>query len=113
MECSICLNAISSTDKSFKTDCKHCFHEQCIKGWIEHDKKTCPNCRHPINQNLLDELNITTQTNDINTKSPEFQRLIQRLGNFMEGNFDVRYDDVNYEDNDDNDSFPSSEEFDD
>jgi hypothetical protein len=106
MECSICLNAISSTDKSFKTDCNHCFHEQCIKGWIQHDKKSCPNCRHPINQKMLDDLNIT---NDINTKSPEFQRLIQRLGNFMEGNFDVRYDDVRY----DNESLSSSEELDD
>jgi hypothetical protein len=56
MECSICLNAIVSTDKSFKTDCNHCFHEQCISGWIEHDKKSCPNCRHPINQNLLDKI---------------------------------------------------------
>jgi hypothetical protein len=56
MECSICLNAISSTDKSFKTDCNHCFHEQCIKGWINHEKKSCPNCRHPINQKMLDEL---------------------------------------------------------
>jgi hypothetical protein len=61
MECSICLNAISSTDKSFKTDCNHCFHEQCIKIWIQHDKKSCPNCRHPINQKLLDELNCSQE----------------------------------------------------
>jgi hypothetical protein len=53
MECSICLNVIVSTDKSFKTDCNHCFHEQCIKGWINHNKKSCPNCRRDINQKII------------------------------------------------------------
>jgi hypothetical protein len=67
--------------KSFKTDCNHCFHEQCIKGWIKHDKKSCPNCRHPINQKMLDELNVShekkidNQINYINTQSPEYRQL--------------------------------------
>jgi hypothetical protein len=85
MECSICLNAISSTDKSFKTDCNHCFHEQCIKTWIEHDKKSCPNCRHPINQKMLDDLNISQNkniiknVNYINRQSPEYRQLIEDI----------------------------------
>jgi hypothetical protein len=57
MECSICLNVISSPTKFKSIDCKHCFHEKCIKEWISHGKKTCPNCRAIINQKTLEKLN--------------------------------------------------------
>ena len=55
MECSICLNAISSPTK-FRSDCKHCFHEECIKEWIRHDKKSCPMCRTIINPKTIEKL---------------------------------------------------------
>lgn len=42
-ECSICLDNIS--ENAVKCcQCGHCFHEKCIKRWLE-NHTTCPLCR--------------------------------------------------------------------
>ena len=64
MECSICLNDISSPTKFKSTDCKHCFHKECMKEWISHGKQTCPNCRTIINQKTLEKLNGGVKVNN-------------------------------------------------
>ena len=44
IECSICFE--TATD--FVTECKHSFHETCLKKWAETGKTTCPLCRQQI-----------------------------------------------------------------
>ena len=44
LECAICLGNILERDKTLKLNCKHIFHDKCVKPWLEkHD--TCPKCR--------------------------------------------------------------------
>ena len=47
-DCSICLNAISTTnpsDRGGTLPCGHAFHESCLKKWFATKHFTCPNCR--------------------------------------------------------------------
>ena len=43
IECSICLDNISSNNLH-TTSCKHTFHKKCIGQWLKHHNN-CPNCR--------------------------------------------------------------------
>ena len=54
--CSICLENIYNNEKIYNTICKHKFHKNCIKVWLE-TYNTCPNCRtFIINKNFKDYL---------------------------------------------------------
>ncbi len=49
-ECGICFEKISSMEKSKRyfgilTNCDHRFCLECIKTWIDNNKRTCPVCR--------------------------------------------------------------------
>ena len=45
-ECSICWSDIEPRDVK-KTSCKHVFHKECLKKWLERNP-SCPNCRSII-----------------------------------------------------------------
>lgn len=46
-ECSICMDDVKLNDIVTVLPCKHWFHQDCIKAWLnEHD--TCPHCREGI-----------------------------------------------------------------
>ena len=46
-ECSICMDEVGLDDSVTTLPCKHWFHPDCIKAWLnEHD--TCPHCREGI-----------------------------------------------------------------
>ena len=53
-ECIICYNEYTENDMVTKLDCneKHFFHTECITGWIEQGKNSCPICRAPINEQI-------------------------------------------------------------
>ncbi|CAL4087965.1 unnamed protein product, partial [Meganyctiphanes norvegica] len=42
-QCSICLEALA-TGPTVALQCKHVFHERCIKDWLKR-QSNCPNCR--------------------------------------------------------------------
>lgn len=42
-QCSICLEALA-TGPTVALQCKHVFHEKCIKDWLKR-QSNCPNCR--------------------------------------------------------------------
>ena len=44
MNCAICTDKFVENDKILITTCKHSFHEDCIKPWLDMSNK-CPNCR--------------------------------------------------------------------
>lgn len=47
-QCSICCNNFSEDDENIlKLNCKHTFHENCIKNWFERSG-TCPICRYNV-----------------------------------------------------------------
>lgn len=43
-------------NESLKT-CNHMFHSACLAKWIDKGKDTCPTCRAPIDQLVLDRYN--------------------------------------------------------
>eukprot|EP00930_Biecheleria_cincta_P098050 TRINITY_DN89738_c0_g1_i1.p1 TRINITY_DN89738_c0_g1~~TRINITY_DN89738_c0_g1_i1.p1 ORF type:complete len:298 (+),score=40.75 TRINITY_DN89738_c0_g1_i1:86-979(+) len=45
--CSICLSDFTSKTEIRKTQCGHCFHTQCLKGWLNVNH-TCPLCRKDL-----------------------------------------------------------------
>ncbi|KAF3918703.1 hypothetical protein AA313_de0207957 [Arthrobotrys entomopaga] len=46
-ECVICQDEYKSDEEVVKLPCKHLYHEECVKRWLEtHD--ACPICRTPI-----------------------------------------------------------------
>lgn len=46
-ECSICLVDFEDEDDFIDLECKHVFHESCLKEWVVR-KRDCPNCREKI-----------------------------------------------------------------
>ena len=44
-DCCICMDNI--TNDGFKTKCKHGFHRNCLKKWLQNDSR-CPLCRTEI-----------------------------------------------------------------
>ena len=55
-KCAICLVDFEQGDKVTQLKCNagHIFHTECIIGWIQMGKNTCPICRAPIEN--IDEL---------------------------------------------------------
>lgn len=43
-KCSICCEVYKNNDKLIQLDCKHCFHEKCIKKWLLEESNKCPLC---------------------------------------------------------------------
>ena len=38
-------------EPSFELECKHCYHENCIRGWAMVGKKdTCPMCNEKVSK---------------------------------------------------------------
>jgi hypothetical protein len=50
-ECIICMSKIPNLELK-KTECNHCFHNQCLDKWLERDN-TCPLCRCKIKQRVF------------------------------------------------------------
>lgn len=47
IECPICFNNISNQELC-TTSCNHSYCYDCLKKWLDKNKKTCPNCRKEI-----------------------------------------------------------------
>lgn len=54
-ECSICLDTITSRSL-IKLPCGHSFHAKCIRRWVTAEHVTCPMCRTPIADSVIDRL---------------------------------------------------------
>ena len=49
--CTICLEFFQKDQDVCVFKCSHLFHENCIQGWINLSKTTCPNCNQTLLQN--------------------------------------------------------------
>lgn len=50
-ECAVCLGSFAEGKEDVqvrKTPCSHFFHEDCLKGWTDTGKLSCPVCRAPL-----------------------------------------------------------------
>ena len=43
--CPICLEEYQKNQKLIQLICNHYYHQECIRGWISTEKKSCPLCR--------------------------------------------------------------------
>lgn len=54
--CAICGQEMNATEgeKCYKLNCRHLFHEFCIRGWCMVGKKqTCPYCKEKVDLKLM------------------------------------------------------------
>jgi hypothetical protein len=68
MCCPICLEQIK-TENTYKTQCNHSFHNECINHWFRNNKNTCPMCRKVIyikNKRSFDWERVTFETDGEN-----------------------------------------------
>lgn len=47
LACSICRDDFTVGSEAVKLPCKHYYHADCLKPWLERNH-TCPLCRHPL-----------------------------------------------------------------
>ena len=63
-KCGICLSDLSCVNLFFLKDCRHYFHESCLRVWVQtlrqqtgrFDCGTCPTCRTPLDSYDMDFL---------------------------------------------------------
>ncbi|CAJ1935229.1 unnamed protein product [Cylindrotheca closterium] len=54
-ECAICLEAMPPGTKVRILPCRHSFHEDCIVGWLNEGKTTCPLCKFDLLQHFEEQ----------------------------------------------------------
>lgn len=58
LECAVCCEEIDPA-QTLKLPCKHCYHVPCMNDWAQRHAGmdvTCPQCRAPVSQEILQEL---------------------------------------------------------
>ena len=69
-KCSICLEAFESDKSQVSiTPCKHIFHFDCLKNWLETEvlNPQCPNCKFSILSNIdINSLNLNNNNGNAN-----------------------------------------------
>lgn len=54
-ECAICLEAMPIGTTVRILPCRHSFHHECIVGWLNEDKHTCPMCKFDLFQHFEEQ----------------------------------------------------------
>jgi hypothetical protein len=54
-ECAICLEAMPIGTTVRILPCRHSFHHDCIVGWLNEDKHTCPMCKFDLFQHFEEQ----------------------------------------------------------
>lgn len=66
LECSICLSELQENEKvRILPNCNHGFHLDCIDKWF-HSHSTCPICRAPVLEPVLDSNSAQQEEIDVN-----------------------------------------------
>jgi hypothetical protein len=76
-ECCVCLESMPMGEKVRILPCRHVFHHECINGWFEHGKFTCPMCKMDLKKHL-EERRLASEELDAMTAPPK-KTLRQRL----------------------------------
>lgn len=67
IECSVCFEKLFDNVRPILvTKCGHLFHEDCMDNWMKQTpNQTCPQCRHPVNNDLRKVFYNTTRNSDV------------------------------------------------
>ena len=68
--CSICIAKFKVGDEIVRLKCKHHFHKACVVPWFK-DNNTCPNCRAPATDLLLEDEEDEDNWEDIEENEQE------------------------------------------
>lgn len=65
--CSICLEEFNDKEKLIELQCKHFFHNVCIKTWLTKYSEICPYCKQNIISKNVNNNNENIEKNNTNT----------------------------------------------
>ena len=69
-ECCVCLEVMPQGEQVRILPCRHVFHHECIEGWFNQHKFTCPMCKMDLKKHLA-ERRIATAELDLITAAPK------------------------------------------
>jgi len=69
-ECCVCLEAMPQGEQVRILPCRHVFHHECINGWFNQYKFTCPMCKMDLKKHLA-ERRIASAELDLITAAPK------------------------------------------
>ena len=69
-ECCVCLEVMPQGEQVRILPCRHVFHHECINGWFNQHKFTCPMCKMDLKKHLA-ERRIATAELDLITGAPK------------------------------------------
>lgn len=81
-ECAICWDAFSTARQ---LSCGHCFHDSCLRLWLEQDA-TCPTCRRKLNQEPVEDQEQATAENQaaaVVPQAPVWQFNLRRISRWL------------------------------
>jgi hypothetical protein len=76
-ECCICLESMPQGEKVRILPCRHVFHHECINGWFEQTKFSCPMCKMDLKKHLEERRLVLEELDAI--MAPPKKTLFQRL----------------------------------
>ena len=53
-ECCVCLESMPQGEKVRILPCRHVFHHDCINGWFDQKKYSCPMCKMDLKKHLAE-----------------------------------------------------------
>ena len=53
-KCTVCLGPLKKDDMVWELNCKHVFHQDCIKTWLKEYNYKCPVCREEAGEGETD-----------------------------------------------------------
>ena len=83
-DCTICLEGFTDFSIVLVLHCKHIFHRDCLKEWLEKNilKCKCPNCNYNVIHKTYDEVvEEEPVNNNLNIFSPNFHSINNDLVN--------------------------------
>lgn len=76
-ECCVCLEFMPQGEKVRILPCRHVFHHECINGWFEHGKFSCPMCKMDLKKHLEERRQASDELDAMT--APPRKTLRQRL----------------------------------
>jgi Ring finger domain len=76
-ECCICLESLQQGEMVRTLPCRHVFHHDCINGWFNHHKYSCPMCKVDLKKHL-EERRVATEEISMLSPPPDGS-FLQRL----------------------------------
>lgn len=76
-DCCVCLEIMPRGEKVRLLPCRHAFHHDCINGWFEQNKFSCPMCKMDLKKHLEERRKASAELEAMTapTRKSTWQRL--------------------------------------